>query len=237
MNNNLLGQDPLAVDTYFPQDFEGMLARVVRIDRATSESTATPRRRFQLRLRMPVVVAIASLAGASLAGAGLAVAASGGRAGHNLPNPNAAGRETLLSIKPPALTHRSGVAPRSMGTLPLCTSDSNWSSEGSYLLSFQQAHPTTNDGPDGTTTQAPYAYESLPIDFTGDGTYTVDFGPVPTSFNPGEWAYQTPNDFEGSVYDASRASLEAISGSTFDQAQVVIVSPSADCSGLTIWIY
>jgi hypothetical protein len=78
LNNNLLGQDPLAGDTYFPQDFEGMLARVVRIDRATSESTAAPRRRFQLRMRMPVVVAIASLAGASLAGAGLAAAASGG---------------------------------------------------------------------------------------------------------------------------------------------------------------
>jgi hypothetical protein len=76
VDNNLLGQDPLARETYFPKDFEGMLTRVVRIERATSESTATPRRKLQLRSRMPVVVAIASLAGASLAGAGLAAAAA-----------------------------------------------------------------------------------------------------------------------------------------------------------------
>jgi hypothetical protein len=78
MNSDLLGQDPLAGDTYYPQDFEGMLSRVVRIDRAQVESSATPRRRLQLRSRLPIAIAIASLAGASLASAGLAAAASNG---------------------------------------------------------------------------------------------------------------------------------------------------------------
>jgi hypothetical protein len=75
MNSNLLGQDPLIGDTYYPKDFEGMLARVVRIDRATG-SNPIPRRRLQLRSRMPIAIAVASLAGASLAGAGLAAAAA-----------------------------------------------------------------------------------------------------------------------------------------------------------------
>jgi hypothetical protein len=78
MNSDLLGQDPLGGDIYYPQDFEGMLARVVRIDLAQVESNAAPRRRLQLRSRLPIAVAIASLAGASVAGAGLAAAARNG---------------------------------------------------------------------------------------------------------------------------------------------------------------
>lgn len=76
MNSNLLGQDPLIGDTYYPRGFEGMLARVVRIDRATG-SNPIPRRRLQLRSRMPIAIAVASLAGA----AGLAAAGATGSCG------------------------------------------------------------------------------------------------------------------------------------------------------------
>lgn len=100
MNSNLLGQDPLAGETYYPHDLEGMLARVVRVDRVTVESSATWRRTRRLGSRMPVAVAIASLAGASLAGAGLAAAASG-------------------VDHAPGLAHTARVAPaRSMRFLP-----------------------------------------------------------------------------------------------------------------------
>jgi hypothetical protein len=77
MTNNLLGNDPLVVDTYYPHDFEGMLARIVRVDRMSVEQNVPSPRRSRLRSRMPIAVAIASLAGASLAG-GLAAASSGG---------------------------------------------------------------------------------------------------------------------------------------------------------------
>lgn len=78
MNTNLLGQDPLVADTYYPRDFEEILARVVCVDRSPNESVAPSRRGLRLHSRMPIIIAIASLAGASLAGAGLAAAAGGG---------------------------------------------------------------------------------------------------------------------------------------------------------------
>jgi hypothetical protein len=184
------------------------------------------------RFRTRVVVAFAITA--SLSGAAFAAAATGDRRAQVRPNMS----PSSLSLKFPALDRKSGVAPRSMGTLPSCTSDARWSIEGTDLVAFEQTHPTTNGTRDGTTTvQTPYAYSSLPFDFTGDGTYTVDFGPLPSSFDPSEWAYQTPNDFEGTVWDAARASLVSISGSTYDQARVTIESPSGNCGGLTIWIY
>jgi hypothetical protein len=81
MDDNLLGEVPVAWDTYYPQDLEGMFARVVRVERAATDPARLPRRTYRLRSRTPVAIAIASLAGASLVGAGLAAAASsGGRA-------------------------------------------------------------------------------------------------------------------------------------------------------------
>jgi hypothetical protein len=121
-----------------------------------------------------------------------------------------------------------------------CTSDATWNSQGSTLIAGERSHPAANDGPTGTLTQTPFAYESLPQDVTAaDGTYTFDFGPLSASFNwptdPFGVGYYWPPDWLADVSPAGPPSIVTLRGQRFFQEELSVSGPT--CSGLAIWIY
>lgn len=121
-----------------------------------------------------------------------------------------------------------------------CTHDATWSGEGSELLAGERQHPSTNDGPTSTTVQTPFAYQSLPVDIAGPGTYTFTFGPLTQPFHwgidPFGLATYWPQDFNGSANPAGGPRVVSLHGSTYVRLAVAVDSPST-CSGLTLWVY
>lgn len=126
-------------------------------------------------------------------------------------------------------------------TVQACESPVNWSSEGSALMQSQQAHPSTNSAPSGVIVQTPFAYQSLPVDISGDGNYAFDFGPLNSSFNwptdPFGFALQWPDSFAGAVRSSPTVNPRTvqINGSPYFQIGVDVTGVS--CTGLTLWIY
>ncbi len=128
-------------------------------------------------------------------------------------------------------------------TVSACSSDLSWSAEGTSLLSFQRANPTTVQGPASTSAVQPLAYESLPVNVTASGVYAFDFGPLNPGFawgtNPPGAAFLAPPDFDGSVTPV--ASPEApqvitINGQPYFQQDVSVVGAAA-CNALQLWMY
>lgn len=264
--DDFLGQDPLGREAYLPADLDRMLARIVRFDREMSTSTTARRRRFQLRSRLPVTVAIAaSLAGASLAG-GVAVAARRGGSGAHVVYVSRDGRMlTSTSSSRPAMQLRASGRPagegRELGRTGVvlidgpppiakpslrvvsggpCSMDSSWASKGGALLAFEEQNPSTNDGPNGTTVQTPFAYESQPIDVAGQGVYPAMFGPVTVPFKWGSDPFGvgllTPPDFPGSAVIWGTPQVVTYEGQQYISVAVNVTTAST-CSGLTLWAY
>ena len=81
-----------------------------------------------------------------------------------------------------AASHGPAGTPRGPSTTSIASS-AQWAAEGA-----QVARDTGHN----------WAYESMPIDITGNGTYLFDFGPVPASFdypsNPKGIAFEWPPD-------------------------------------------
>ncbi len=75
-------------------------------------------------------------------------------------------------------------------------SSAQWAAEGARLV---------------RETHGNWAYESIPIDVVGNGTYFFDFGPVPQSFNypsnPKGMAFDWPPDSHFSVVPANTCSV------------------------------
>ena len=79
-----------------------------------------------------------------------------------------------------AASHGSVATPGGTATTSVASS-AQWGAEGAQLV---------------RETHGNWAYESIPIDITGTGTYLFDFGPVPASFdypsNPRGIAFDWP---------------------------------------------
>ncbi|HUY43206.1 MAG TPA: hypothetical protein VMU98_05525 [Acidimicrobiales bacterium] len=105
----------------------------------------------------------------------------------------------------------------------------------------QQAHPTTNFTPSGTIWQTAFAYQSLPVDITGDGNYTFDFGPLLPTFNwpinPFGFAMQWPNSFTGIVRSDPTVNPRTVKINGAQYFQIGVNVTGVSCTGLTLWMY
>jgi hypothetical protein len=124
--------------------------------------------------------------------------------------------------------------------LQACPAPANWASEGTTLLQQQETSPSTNETPSGTVIQTPFAYPSMPVDVSGDGVYTFDFGPLKSNFNwptdPFGFGLKSPDNFTGGIQQQlqSSPSVVQINGSNYFQLHVDITN--AACTGLILWI-
>jgi hypothetical protein len=81
-------------------------------------------------------------------------------------------------------------------------STAKWAAEGAKLVNgvLTQGKGSVNT----TYRNGNWAYESRPVDVTKDGSYTLDFGPVPTSFDypahPKGISYDWPPDATFSAF-------------------------------------
>ena len=106
-------------------------------------------------------------------------------------------------------------------------SSAQWAAEGARLV---------------RETHGNWAYESIPIDVVGNGTYFFDFGPVPQSFNypsnPKGMAFDWPPDSHFSVVPANtRARIVTLRGKRYFQIGFTMSGFSSPYRGYRAWIY
>ena len=87
-----------------------------------------------------------------------------------------------------------------------------------------------------------WAYESIPIDITGNGTHLFDFGPVPASFdypsNPKGLAFDWPSDGHFSVVPANSVMhTVTLRGKRYFQIGFSIFHFSSPYRGYRAWMY
>ena len=119
-----------------------------------------------------------------------------------------------------AASHGSVATPGGTVTTSVASS-AHWSAEGAQLV---------------RETHANWAYESIPLDITGDGTYLFDFGPVPGSFDypshPTGMAFDWPPDSHFSVVPGGTpARIATLRGKRYFQIGFTISSFSSPYSG------
>jgi hypothetical protein len=115
-----------------------------------------------------------------------------------------------------------------------------WAQEGERLLRAVAGMHL----PEG---ESDFAYESLPVNITTDGTYTLDYGPVSSTFNPvptdpgpdGGFAvsYEMPPDIHFLIAADRGGSLVTLNDETYFQIQVQVSQLSAPYPQFTGWIY
>ena len=125
-----------------------------------------------------------------------------------------------------AASHGPTGTPRGTATTSIASS-AHWAAEGA-----QVARDTGHN----------WAYESIPVDITGNGTYLFDFGPVPASFdypsNPKGIAFDWPPDGHFSVVGANTAPRTvALRGKRYFQVGVTVFQFSSPYTGYRAWIY
>ena len=113
-----------------------------------------------------------------------------------------------------------------------------WAAEGKRLeLAVSESNePTYNKAyEDGK-----WAYESSPVNVTGNGPYTLNFGPLATTFNyptvPRAIAYDWPPDSRFSAV-ADSINTVTIDGKRYLQVDVTISNFSVAYRAYTAWIY
>ena len=125
-----------------------------------------------------------------------------------------------------AASHGSVATPGGTATTSVASS-AQWGAEGAQLV---------------RETHGNWAYESIPIDITGNGTYLFDFGPVPASFdypsNPRGIAFDWPSDSHFSVVPANTATRTVtLRGKRYFQVGFTVSGFSSPYSGYRAWIY
>jgi len=138
---------------------------------------------------------------------------------------------------------RTKTTPMKTSTLPPCTTFKPWATEGAWMLAQESARGGGFGGPDGGI----WIYGSIPKDVHGNGTYTLDFGPVPSDFGwgkaPGDahgFALQWPPDFiAGGFYRQSPTTpiVVTLHGRRYFQVTVTMTKYVPTCSGLTVFVY
>ena len=105
-------------------------------------------------------------------------------------------------------------------------SSAQWAAEGAQLV---------------RETHGNWAYESLPIDVVGNGTYFFDFGPVPASFNypsnPRGIAFDWPPARFSVVPANTQARTVTLRGKRYFQIGFTVSGFSSLYRGYRAWIY
>lgn len=114
-----------------------------------------------------------------------------------------------------------------------------WSAEGAQLIKDVLA--SAPDTGNRTYNNGDWAYESVPIDITGNGEYIVDFGPVPASFDyplhPTGITFDWPSDGQFSVVVNSGVDRVISHGDIYVQMRFAVSRFSAPYTGYRAWIY
>ena len=105
-------------------------------------------------------------------------------------------------------------------------SSAQWAAEGAQLV---------------RETHGNWAYQSVPIDIKGNGTYFFDFGPLSASFdypsNPRGIAYDWPSDGRFSIVGATAPHYVAVRGKRYVQIGFSMFHFSSPYNGYRAWIY
>ncbi len=125
-----------------------------------------------------------------------------------------------------AASHGSVATPGGTATTSVASS-AQWGAEGAQLV---------------RETHGNWAYESVPIDITGNGTYLFDFGPVPASFdypsNPRGIAFDWPSDSHFSMLPAGTPTRTVtLRGKRYFQVGFTVSGFSSPYRGYRAWIY
>jgi hypothetical protein len=147
------------------------------------------------------------------------------------------------TVPPSTSTTESAVDPVDDGPTPVADNEASserWQAEGDRLRAAKR-----EDIPAGSynaSNAADFAYQSLPVDITEPGPYTVLIGPVDDWFtfptNPSSVAMNTPGD-EQFVVLFQQGRVVDHGGQRYLEAQLVVQERGefAPYSGFTVWIY
>jgi eukaryotic-like serine/threonine-protein kinase len=143
-------------------------------------------------------------------------------------------------IKRRSATTPSTTQPADVTPTTLVAQSPEWAEEGERLIRSVVGMQL----PEG---ESDFAYESSPVDITADGTYTLDFGPVSSSFNPdptepgpdGGFAlsYEMPPDVHFIIAADGGGSLVTLNGETYFQIQAQVSQLTSPYPQFTGWIY
>ncbi len=120
---------------------------------------------------------------------------------------------------------------------------SSWADEGHRLREYKkEQNAKVPPGQPLPENAADFAYESLPVDITGDGKYTLYFGPVDTWFNwpqnPRGVTYNFPPDAEFSVIPSGPVKMATVNGKRYLEVGVTVSGfTGAPYTGFTGWAY
>jgi hypothetical protein len=114
-----------------------------------------------------------------------------------------------------------------------------WAAEGTRLIQAKQTQISASQPQ--PLNAALFACESTPVDITQAGTYTLDYGPLQSSFdyptNPSGVAFEFPSDIQFTIIPNGPASIQTISGSRMFVETFSVTNFSAPYAALTGWIY
>lgn len=118
------------------------------------------------------------------------------------------------------------------------TSTPAWAAEGNRLISDKAA--AAQRGPYSEANAGSWAFLSSTVDVTGDGTYSVRFGPLPAGFDypksPAAVAWEFPGDAGFTVMPIEVKQLSSGSNQylqlTFTASGVSLAYP-----GFSVWAY
>ncbi len=139
-----------------------------------------------------------------------------GTVGVSWPGDRAPGRLSRLGATPAGTTT----------TTTSIASSARWAAEGAQLV---------------RETHGNWAYESVPIDITGNGTYLCDFGPVPASFdypsNPEDIAFDWPPAHFSMGPVGTPTRTVTLRGTRYFQVGFTVFRFLSPYGGYRAWIY
>ncbi len=126
---------------------------------------------------------------------------------------------------------------------PNIAQSAQWAAEGKRLIAgkIAQAKEGWPSGMSVPENAMPFAYQSEAVDITADGTYTLHFGPVSSSFNypdkPTGFTFYFPSDTTFHIIPTSAPkNVERASG-RYVRTDVRVSDLTAPYKQLSAWIY
>jgi hypothetical protein len=121
------------------------------------------------------------------------------------------------------------------------TTTRQWATMGAKLRAFTVKENATLPKFMRLGKNAVFAYESLPIAITRNGTYTLDYGPTGTGFNfpksPTVVVTYFPTDIHFTIRPAGGTYMTSIKGSRYLQTSIAVSNLTAPYIHFSAWIY
>lgn len=141
--------------------------------------------------------------------------------------------------KPSPVGDSRAASPVTASAAPKEASSAKWEAEGDRIRGDKKANAKKSKGFKATNADD-YAYRSEPIDITGNGEYTLYFGPVDSEFDfpksPISIAYNFPTDvtFTPKLGEPSTVSHK---GSRYLKLPLEVINLNSAYTGFSAWAY